>query len=170
MVEEWKTIEHDNRYQISNFGRVRKKLKKGYRYLKPFKKRNMYVVKINYEAFIISRLVANAFIRPLTKEDRIYHKNKLEFDNFYRNLKIMSAKDIGKRTGYISRSRAVVEVKNNEIVRRWRSSREAGRKLFISFQTICDYCNNKVKKPMLNLMWEDDYFEKVLGEEDGFIQ
>ena len=24
-----------------------------------------------------------------------------------------------------------------------------------------DYCNNKVKKPMFNLMWEDDYFDMV---------
>lgn len=162
MVEEWKALDHDNRYQVSNLGRVRKKLKKGYRYLKPFRKRNMYVVKMNYETFNLGRLVAHYFIRPLTKEDKVYHKNKLEFDNFYRNLKIMSASEVGKRTGHIGRSRAVVEIKNNEIVRRWRSSREAARNLYISFQTICDYCNNKVKKPMLNLMWEDDYFNKAL--------
>ena len=162
MVEEWKALDHDNRYQVSNLGRVRKKLKKGYRYLKPFRKRNMYVVKMNYETFNLGRLVAHYFIRPLTKEDKVYHKNKLEFDNFYRNLKIMSASEVGKRTGHIGRSRAVVEIKNNEIVRRWRSSREAEKTLFINHQTICDYCNNKVKKPMLNLMWEDDYFNKVL--------
>ena len=46
MVEEWKSIEYNQRYQVSNFGRFRKKLKKGYRYLKPFKKHDLYVVKI----------------------------------------------------------------------------------------------------------------------------
>jgi len=25
-----------------------------------------------------------------------------------------------------------------------------------------DYCNKKVKKPMYNLMWEEDYFDIVL--------
>ena len=46
-MEEWKTIEYDTRYQVSNFGRFRKRNpRNGYRYLKPFKKQNLYMVKI----------------------------------------------------------------------------------------------------------------------------
>jgi len=164
-VEVWKQIEYDTRYQVSNYGRFRKKnLKNGYRYLKPFRKhkRNIYVVKIRDKEFVCSRLVANAFIRKLLPEDRIYHKNKLEFDNYYRNLIIMSLEELGKRTGYISRSKRVVEVKDNEIVRSWRSTRQASKELYISRQTVGNYCNNKVFNKMYNLMWEDDYFDKVL--------
>ena len=46
--EIWKDIDYDIRYQVSNFGRFRKKLKKGYRYLKPFrqKKQIMWLSKL----------------------------------------------------------------------------------------------------------------------------
>ena len=36
------------------------------------------------------------------------------------------------------------------------------KELYISYQTVSDYCNNKVESPMFNLMWEDDYFDEVL--------
>ena len=162
MVEEWKSIEYDQRYQVSSFGRFRKKTKKGYRYLKPFKKHNLYVVKIKDKTMNAARLVANAFIRELKSNEQVYHKNHLNYDNFYRNLEILSPKELGKKTGHIATSKRVVEVKDNEIVRAWRSSRKAAEKLFISRQTVSDYCNKKVKKPMFNLWWEDDYFEEVL--------
>lgn len=163
-MEVWKQIEYDTRYEVSNFGRFRKKTKKGYRYLTPFRKhkRNLYVVKIRDKEFNCSRLVANAFIRKLLPGDRVYHKNKLEFDNYYRNLIILSLEELGKRTGYLSRSKRVVEVKDNEIVRSWRSTRQASKELYICRQTVGDYCNNKVSRKMYNLMWEDDYFDKVL--------
>ena len=163
MQEEWKIIEYDNRYQVSNFGRFRKQNpKKGYRYLKPFKKKNLYVVKIKDKDFNCARLVANAFIKKLSKEDRVYHKNKMEFDNYYRNLKVVTLKELGKLTGHISKSKRVVEIKNKEIVREWSSARKASKELFINRQSICDYCNNKVEFPLFNLMWEDDYFKEEL--------
>lgn len=162
MVEEWKTLDHDNRYQVSNLGRVRKKLKKGYRYIKAFQNKGKYIVKIGNKPMIAARIVANAFIRPIKQNETVYHKNGLNFDNYYRNLLILSRKELGKKTGHISKSKRVVEIKNNEIVRSWRSSRQAEKELFISRQTVSDYCNNKVKKPMFNLMWEDDYFDRVL--------
>ena len=86
----------------------------------------------------------------------------MEFDNYYRNLKVVSLKELGKLTGHISRSKRVVEIKNKEIVREWSSARKASIDLFINRQSICDYCNNKVEFPLFNLMWEDDYFNEVL--------
>lgn len=165
MYELWKQIQFDPRYEVSNFGRFRKKNKvNGYRYLKPYKKRNLYVVKMNGKCMNAARLVANAFIKPLKNNEQVYHKNGLQFDNFYRNLEILTPKVLGKKVGHLSRSKRVVEIKNNEIIRSWRSSRKAAEKLFISRQTISDYCNGKVKKKMFNLMWEDDYFKKLEKE------
>ena len=141
--EIWKSIEYDPRYQVSNYGRFRKKNpKNGYRYLKPFRKGNLFQVKIKDKDMNCARLVANAFIKQLSKEDRVYHKNKNE-------------------SGHISKSQRVVEVKGDEIIRDWPSARKAAKDLYISYQTVMDYCNNKVKKPMFNLMWEDDYFDMV---------
>ena len=162
MYEIWKPIEFNTRYEVSNFGRFRKKLKKGYRYLKPYKKHNLYVIKMKDKEYNCARLVASAFIRPLKNNEQVLHKNGLAFDNFYRNLEILSPKELGKRTGHIARSKRVVLVENGEIKRSWRSSRKAAKDLFVCRQTVSDYCNGKVKKKMLNLMWEDDYFDKVL--------
>lgn len=160
--EIWKTIEYDFRYQVSNYGRFRKKNPKNdYRYLKPFRKKNLFLVKIKDKDFNCARLVANAFIKELSNTDRVYHKNKVEFDNYYKNLEIINLKELGKRTGHISKSQRVVEIKNNEIIRDWSSARKAAKDLFVSYQTVMDYCNKKVKKPMFNLMWEEDYFDMI---------
>lgn len=159
-TEIWKSIEYDNRYQVSNYGHFRKKNpKNGYRYLSPFRKKNLFLVKIKDKDFNCARLVANAFIKPLTKQDRVYHKNRMEFDNDYKNLQVISLKELGKRTGHMSKSQRVVEIRNNEIIKSWGSARKAAKDLFVSYQTVMDYCNGKVKSPMYNLMWENDYFD-----------
>lgn len=85
----------------------------------------------------------------------------MESDNYYKNLEVICLRELGKRTGHISKSQRVVEVKDNEIIRDWPSARKAAKDLFISYQTVMDYCNKKVKKPMYSLMWEDDYFDMV---------
>ena len=160
--EEWKEIEDDPRYEVSNYGRFRKKNKvNGYRYLKPYKKCNLFVIKVNGKPKNCARLVANYHIRKLTKNDCVYHKNKLSFDNFVYNLEIVNKKDIGKLTGHIATSKRVVQVKNGEIIRSWRSARRCAKDLFISRQTATDYCNGKVNRPVYCLMWEDDYFKKI---------
>lgn len=158
--ELWKPIKYDSRYQVSNYGRFRKKNpKNGYRYLKPFRKRNLFLVKIKDKDMICARLVANAFIKKLSKEDKVYHKNKMEWDNYYRNLRVVSLQELGKLTGHLSKSRRVVEIRNDEIIRSWPSARKAAKELYVSYQTVMDYCNKKVKKPMFNLMWEKNYFK-----------
>ena len=105
MYETWKKIEYDQRYEVSNFGRFRKKLKNGYRYLKPFKKHELYVVKIRDKELNCARLVANAFIKPLNNNEQVYHKNGLQFDNYWRNLEILSPKALGKRVGHLAKSK-----------------------------------------------------------------
>lgn len=163
-MEVWKPITVDPRYEISQFGNVRKKNpKNGYRKIKVFRKwnTNLWVININNKEVIIAREVANAFVKQLVKGDIVLHKNKLENDNYYKNLIVVDKKYAGMKTGHLAGARAVVEVKDGEIVRRWRSGRQAEKELFISRQTVSDYCNNKVKRKMFNLMWEDDYFDMV---------
>jgi hypothetical protein len=160
--EIWKSIEYDTRYQVSNYGRFRKKNpKNGYRYLKPFRKHNLFMVKIKDKDFNCARLVAHYFIKKLATNERVYHKNKMENDNRVYNLKVVSLKELGKLTGHISKSQRVVEIKDNEIIRDWPSARKAAKDLYVSYQTVMDYCNGKVQQPMYNLMWEEDYFNKI---------
>lgn len=44
--EFWKDIEYDPRYQVSNYGRFRKKLKSSIQVLTPYKKDNTICIKI----------------------------------------------------------------------------------------------------------------------------
>ena len=163
--EIWKNIEYDTRYQVSNYGRFRKKTPKGnYRFLKPFRKNNLITIKIKDKDFNCARLVANAYLKKLSNKDRVFHKDGFEFNNYLNNLEIISLKELGKRTGALSKSKRVVELKKNEIKRSWKSARKAAKDLFVSYQTVMDYCNKKVKSPMFNLKWEDDYFEEELEQ------
>ena len=164
MNEIWRPIKYDPRYEVSLLGNFRKKLKNGFKELTPYYAHRRWVVKIKDKELSCARLVADAFVKRLTPEDRVYHKNKINNDNFYANLEVINLSELGKRTGHLAKERPVVEIKNNEIVRWWRSSKKAGKKLFMSYQTVCDYCNHKVDKPMYNLMWEDEYFDKVYGK------
>lgn len=162
-MEIWKQIPINPKYEVSNFGNFRKKNpKNGYRLIKAYRKHNKFVVTINGKELTASRIVANAFVKQLVEGDVVFHKNGLENDNYYKNLLIVDRKYVGERTGHISQSRPVVEIIDNEIKRRWRSARQASKELFINRQTVSDYCNNRVKKKIFNLMWEDDYFDLVL--------
>ena len=158
MQEQWKKIDYDSRYQVSNFGNFRKKNpKNGYKYLKSYKKRNLMVVKIKDKEFNCARLVSHYHIKFLNKTDRVYHKNKIKTDNFYGNLKVISTNELGTLTGHMSKSQPVIEVLDGEIIRMWKSARKCAKDLFINRQTVCNYCNGKVNNQIYNLMWEEDY-------------
>ena len=161
MIEEWKPILYDPRYQVSSMGRFRHhKFKKGWTYIRPYRKGNVFEVRIKDKKLNCARLVCEAFIRPLKDNEVVYHKNRLDFDNYFRNLAIMTRQQAGRRTGHISKSKCVVQIQNGEISKWWRSARAAAKDLYVSYQTVSDYCNNKVQFPMYNLMWEEEYFEK----------
>lgn len=53
-------------------------------------------------------------------------------------------------------NRIVVEIKNNKVVRQWDSINKASKELYLTRQTIMNYCNNKTKKKQFDLRWEED--------------
>lgn len=87
-VEVWKQIEYDTRYQVSNYGRFRKKnLKNGYRYLKPFRKHKRSIYVANEIIFDLQDRIDEAieYIEEryhikgtMTYDSPIYHKDLLE--------------------------------------------------------------------------------------------
>ena len=44
----------------------------------------------------------------------------------------------------------------------FKGTREAADKLIISRQTVSDYCNGKVEKPMYKLYWADELIEEEI--------
>ena len=53
-------------------------------------------------------------------------------------------------------NRIVIEIKDNKIVRQWNSINQAAKELYLTRQTIMNYCNNKTKKKQIDLRWKDD--------------
>jgi hypothetical protein len=51
--------------------------------------------------------------------------------------------------------RAVVEVKDNKLVREWSSIYKASKELYLTRQTIMNYCNGKTKNKQIDLRWKE---------------
>ena len=162
--EIWKQIEN-SKYEVTNYGRFRRFYKYKYRYLKTFKKGSIWVIKlyINEKSknYNVAKLVIENFARKLKNNEVVYHKNKIISDNRLSNLKILTRSEAGKETGWQSRRQAVVMLDKDGIIEKvFNGTRDAASQLFISRQTVSDYCNRKVAKPMYKLYWASELIEK----------
>jgi len=93
------------------------------------------------------KIVSEAFF-PAPEPGQVpYHINGVVTDNWVTNIGFISRKDLGKKTGHISRAQAVVKIdKTGELVEFYRSAREAAKHCFMSYQTIIDRCNGSYSK------------------------
>jgi hypothetical protein len=88
-MERWKTIdEYKDSYFVSSWGRVRNKhnkiirphiTNKGYRVVNLWRKGKL-------KHFLVSRLVAKAFVSNINSMPQVNHKNGIKTHNYYRNL------------------------------------------------------------------------------------
>lgn len=162
--EIWKSI-LNSKYEISSYGRVRRFYKYNYRYLKTFRKGALQIIKLTIEGkgkdYNVAKLVMESFNRKLVQDEVVYHKNGIISDNRLSNLEITTRSEAGKRTGWQSHRQAIVMLDEEGAIKEiYKGTREAADRLFISRQTVSDYCNNKVKKPMYQLYWAKNLIEK----------
>lgn len=144
--EHWVTVEgSNNQFQVSQYGRVRRLYKNGNkRFMLPFQRKgegNLHVKAYflgKYQDHKIGHIVAHHFIGRRPKEMRVIRKNGIITDDYAANLEYVSTKELGKRTGYMSRNKPVVQLDyyTNELLGEYKSIREAGRELFISHEAI----------------------------------
>ena len=121
-VEMWANIQgYEGRYQISSLGRVKSVArmrrgksgsevpvpeiimaltpKKETGRTKPYLEvrfRNGGVRTERCKSFLVHRLVAAAFIKPLEKGEQVDHKNGIHYDNRVENLRVMHYTEHGK--------------------------------------------------------------------------
>lgn len=150
--EIWK--EYKDGYCFSNFGRVKRIYKNGKeRLLKSFfnKRIQKSYVKVHDKNIPLARTIWILFNGPIPKGYGIAHRNKVKTDNELVNLQMLSRKELGEIYGKATKRRLIYDAIHDCY---YKSTREAERKLFISRQTVSDYCNHKVKNPMFDLRWE----------------
>ena len=170
MEEIWKDIEgYDGVYQISTFGRVRKKVKtkNGYDvlFMQPSKakgERYYYIVKLSKNnkktTHFIHRLVAQAFIPNPDKLPQVNHKDENPANNCADNLEWCTTKENNR---YGSRGLRFNEITvlnpDGSLYKEFDSLREASAFLGISRKTIMKFCNNE--KQLFRVGGKNTYFK-----------
>ncbi len=165
-VEIWKTTKENPKYQVSNFGRFRRVNETStakYTSVKPYNHnrrcrkngptKKVLFVNLGSKAYLAKKVIANAFL-----ENPNNYTCVLQLDNDYKNinvnnLKWVSASYIGKITGYKSKSIPVEVITKNKEIKKYRSVRNCAKNMNVSYQTILDYLNKKVKNPMFTVRY-----------------
>lgn len=149
--EAWYDIPgYDGKYQINFYADVRRVYANGkYKILHGYIKSSngRHVVKLNCKEKVVMSLMKDTFIGDLPEGYVCYHKNGIITDDELNNIGIIKRAELGKLTGLRNdRAFAIVKINSDgEIVDFYKSAREAGRKNFMSYQTINDRVNGKVK-------------------------
>ena len=94
--EEWKLLNNistNNKYYISNYGRVKSDTNKGIRIMKVHKANGYYRVQILHKMYFIHRLVAIYFIDNPNNYEQVNHKDFNRCNNCLENLEWVSHND-----------------------------------------------------------------------------
>jgi energy-converting hydrogenase Eha subunit F len=160
-------------YECSTEGRFRRLGKTGYCYLKPYfrnciegsrhtNRKHSLIIKISPNGghnkpkeINCKNILAKMFIRPLNRGEVVITKNGDNQDIKVSNLFITTQQNLGKITGYKTcLSKRVCRTDKTGYKYYYRSARQCGIELGISYQTVLDYCWNKVKRPKYDLKWD----------------
>ncbi len=170
MKATWKDIPgYDGRYQADKEGNVRRVYKSGKtRILTPFPKKmrgsQRLLVKISIDGkgrdVVLMQLIARTFLGQAPKGYVAHHKNGCQSDNYLNNIEYIRNEELGKINGARARRKPVAKLgRDGEVVEVYSSAREAGRKNYMSYQTIIDRCNGVCKSAFASdgfaYAWED---------------
>jgi len=164
MQEFWTSIPGSKKYQISSCGKVRRITKKGYRELKPYKKRQWLAIKVDfqgkYKEYILHKLMAKIFLPEPKHGQVVYHINGILTDNHECNLAYIDRSELGKMSGpKTSRSIPVVQIdpETNEIINFYKSIAAAARDNYIHKETICQAIRGELKTAA-GFKWRKDTY------------
>lgn len=142
-------------YFVTSYGKfyIQYHKSKKIKYLKPYNKDGNLAVKINSKVYLCKNLIAELFAEEWNPGDVVLQKDNRN-DNFnLDNLVVVPKERYAVVTGALSKSQAVGLYEDNQLVKKWSSARKCAKDMYCSYQTIMDYCNKKVKKPMFDVRW-----------------
>lgn len=151
----WKDIPgFRGKYQASVGGRVRRTYKtRGPKELCRFTRKGKQTLWVKLSLDGKSRdvkaahLVWLTFRGPIPEGLAVRHKNGDLQDDHVNNLALIDRKTLGRMTGAKSRRRPVAKKTTwGQVVEFYASAREAARRNFMSYQTVMDLCDGKVKR------------------------
>lgn len=171
--QDWTDIPgFEGRYQASRGGKVRSIVKPEphimSEYLKPTAggSKRLYV-KLRKDGkakeFCVMRIIALTYNGPCPPGHIPMHINGCQGDNRPENIVYVEAVEAGRLTGGMATAKRVVKISpEGEIVDVYISAREAGKKNYMSYQTILDRCNGRVKSRLapdgFEYQWDNDKF------------
>ncbi|MEO1780984.1 HNH endonuclease [Enterococcus diestrammenae] len=151
---------YEYKYYANWNGQIFRVFKNGKkRELKGYVKGNLYCVKLSdgtrYREFPFQRVVWMTFKGPIPDGYFVVRKTKIKTLNSMQNLRLRSFAQHGKKTGGLASSKEVILMdEDGSILDSWISARKAAKDLFVSYQTVMDICNGKIKgKPIVNVRW-----------------
>ena len=107
----------------------------------------------------VLKLVAETFYEN-PEGLRAVHANGLHADASARNIAFLSDRELGKRFGGNAKRRPVAKITpDGHVIACYPSARAAARENYMSYQTVVDRCNRKVKKEFaldgFSYRWDD---------------
>ena len=147
----------DTDYYLSNMGRAKRIGKTKEILLKEYKKSHVkkgsgyMVIKINGKQIKLAKAIWITFNGEIPYGYNIVHRNKVITDNSLVNLRLVTKKQLGELYGSRNGRQRLIYDMDKKVF--YKGTREAAEKLSISRQTVSNYCNGKVRNPLVNIRW-----------------
>lgn len=155
MAERWVSL--SDGFYVSDEGRFKRVYKNGNtHYLSIYRKKrvpSILFVKLGMKEVNVRRTVWEAFNGPIPANHIVRNKYGYLTASDLFGLECVPKIEANRKGGKII-ARKIRDKSTGKI---YSGTREAAKALFISRQTVCDYCNGKTKRPLLRLEW---YYEE----------
>lgn len=168
--EYWLDVPGSSKYQVSNYGNFRKKLKnEKFRDIVTYIRKGKWMaVKVDfngrYAEYIVHKIVADVFLDSPSPGQVLYHKNGLIRDNYAGNLEYEYPKKVGEKTGGNSRSIPVLQIDptTNKVINFYKSIAAAARDNFIHKETISMVIRGKLKTAS-GYKWRRELIDDIIN-------